>query len=257
MIKYKSTSEIEIMRQAAQVVSRTLGKLTPFLIPGKTPKELDKIAYDYILSQNAKPGFLGLYGCPSTLLISVNEQVVHGLPTDKPFEEGDIVSIDCGAIYNGYYGDHAYTFEIGEISLDKKKLLQITKECLYLGIEQCNISNRIEDIGWAIQNHAESNGYGVVRELVGHGLGQKLHEDPQVPNYGRRGRGKRIQNGLTIAIEPMINMGTEKVKTLEDEWTIVTADGKPSAHFEHNVAVVEGKPVILSTFDYIYEALDK
>ncbi len=257
MIKYKSADEIELMRQAAQVVSRTLGILTDYMKPGITPKELDKIAYDYILSQNAKPGFLGLYGCPSTLLISVNEQVVHGLPTEVALKEGDIVSIDCGAVLKGYYGDHAYTFEVGDVDPEIRNLLKVTKECLYLGIEQCTTSNRIEDIGWAIQNHAESHGFGVVRELVGHGLGTKLHEDPQVPNYGRRGRGKRIQNGLTIAIEPMINMGTEKVVTLEDNWTVVTADGKPSAHFEHDIAVVNGKAEILSTFDYIYEALDK
>jgi methionyl aminopeptidase len=215
------------------------------------------MAEAYIRSQDALPGFLGLYGCPSTLLISINEQVVHGLPTDIPFKDGDIVSVDCGSLYKGYYGDHAYTFEIGEVSEEVKKLLQVTKECLYLGIEQCTTSNRIEDIGWAIQTHAEKHSYGVVRDLVGHGLGKQLHEEPQVPNYGRRGRGKQIQNGLTLAIEPMINMGTEKVKTLDDKWTIVTADGKPSAHFEHNIAVVNGEPVILSTFDYIYEVLGK
>jgi methionyl aminopeptidase len=257
MIRYKTASEIEIMREAAQIVSRTLGLVSKFMKPGTTPRELDKMAEAYIRSQDALPGFLGLYGCPSTLLISINEQVVHGLPTDIPFKDGDIVSVDCGSLYKGYYGDHAYTFEIGEVSEDVKKLLQVTKECLYLGIEQCTTSNRIEDIGWAIQNHAEKHSYGVVRDLVGHGLGKQLHEDPQVPNYGRRGRGKQIQNGLTIAIEPMINMGTEKVKTLDDKWTIVTADGKPSAHFEHNVAVVDGEPVILSTFDYIYEVLGK
>ena len=246
MIRYKTHNEIEIMRQAALIVSRTLGLIAKNIVPGKTPKELDRMAEDYIRSQNAIPGFLGLYGCPSTLLISVNEQVVHGLPTDRPFVEGDIVSVDCGSLYKGYYGDHAYTFEVGEVKPDVKKLLEVTKECLYLGIEQCTTSNRIEDIGWAIQHHAESHG---------HGLGKSLHEEPQVPNYGRRGRGKKIQNGLTIAIEPMINMGTADVKTLEDKWTVVTADGKPSAHFEHNIAVIDGKPEILSTFDFIYEAL--
>jgi methionyl aminopeptidase len=255
MIRYKTQDEIEIMRQAALIVSRTLGLIAKNIVPGKTPKELDRMAEDYIRSQNAIPGFLGLYGCPSTLLISVNEQVVHGLPTDRSFVEGDIVSVDCGSLYKGYYGDHAYTFEVGEVKADVKKLLEVTKECLYLGIEQCTTSNRIEDIGWAIQHHAESHGYGVVKELVGHGLGKSLHEEPQVPNYGRRGRGKKIQNGLTIAIEPMINMGTADVKTLDDKWTVVTADGKPSAHFEHNIAVIDGKPEILSTFDYIYEAL--
>jgi methionyl aminopeptidase len=257
MIKYKTLHEIEIMRQAALVVSRTLGKVAEMIEAGITPKELDTMAEKYIHSQNAIPGFLGLYGCPSTLLISVNEQVVHGLPTERPLEEGDIVSVDCGAIFDGYYGDHAYTFAIGKISDEKAQLLKVTEECLYLGIEATHDGNRIEDIGYAIQSHAEKHGYGVVRELVGHGLGKTLHEDPQVPNYGRRGRGKKIQNGLTIAIEPMINMGTDKVSQLDDNWTIVTADGLPSAHFEHNVAVVDGKPIILSTFDYVLEALAK
>ncbi len=245
------------MREAAQIVSRTLGLVAKHMKPGVTPKFLDQLAEDYIRSQNAIPGFLGLYGCPSTLLISVNEQVVHGLPTERPFEDGDIVSVDCGSVYKGYYGDHAYTFEVGEVKPEVKKLLEVTKECLYLGIAEAKAGNRIEDIGWAIQQHAEKHGYGVVRDLVGHGLGKELHEEPQVPNYGRRGRGKKIQNGLTIAIEPMINMGTEKVMTLDDKWTIVTADGKPSAHFEHDIAVVDGEPVILSTFDFIYEALGK
>lgn len=257
MIKYKTAEEIEIMRQAALVVSRTLGLIAAELRPGVTPLELDAMAEKYIRSQDAIPGFLGLYGCPSTLLISINEQVVHGLPTTRPIQEGDIVSVDCGAVYKGYYGDHAYTFAVGKISPERQRLLDVTKECLYLGIEQAVVGNRIEDIGFAIQQHAEKNGYGVVRELVGHGLGTTLHEDPQVPNYGKRGRGKKILNGLTIAIEPMINMGTEKVTQLEDNWTIVTADGQPSAHFEHDIAVVNGKPVILSTFDYIEEALAK
>ncbi len=257
MIKYKTAEEIEIMRQAAQVVSRTLGKVAEMIEPGVTPKQLDTMAEAYIRSQDAIPGFLGLYGCPSTLLISVNEQVVHGLPTERPLQEGDIVSVDCGAVFGGYYGDHAYTFAIGDISEEKAQLLRVTEECLYLGIDQARAGNRIEDIGWAIQTHAEKHGYGVVRDLVGHGLGKTLHEDPQVPNYGRRGRGKKIMNGLTIAIEPMINMGTERVEQLDDNWTIVTADGLPSAHFEHDIAVVNGEPVILSTFDYILEALDK
>jgi len=257
MIIYKTAAEIEIMRQAAQVVSRTLGLVAEHLRPGVTSLELDKLAEDYIRSQDAIPGFLGLYGCPSTLLISINEQVVHGLPTTRPIQEGDIVSVDCGAVYKGYYGDHAYTFAVGDVSPEVQKLLDVTKECLYIGIEQTVSGNRIEDIGYHIQQHAEKHGYGVVRDLVGHGLGKTLHEAPNVPNYGKRGKGKKIQEGLTIAIEPMINMGTEKVIQLEDNWTIVTADGKPSAHFEHDVAVVNGKPVILSTFDYIEEALAK
>lgn len=257
MIVYKTAAEIAIMREAAQVVSRTLGEVAKLIRPGMTSNQLDQVAEDYIRSQNAIPGFKGLYGCPSTLLVSVNEAVVHGLPTDRPFEEGDIISVDCGAIYKGYYGDHAYTFAVGEISEEKKQLLKVTEECLYLGIDQARAGNRIEDIGWAIQTHAEKHGYGVVRDLVGHGLGKKMHEDPQVPNYGRRGRGKKIQNGLTIAIEPMINIGTEKVEMLDDKWTIVTADGSPSAHFEHDIAVVDGEPVILSTFDYIYDVIGK
>lgn len=257
MIIYKSAEEIAIMREAAQIVSRTLGKVAEALNPGVTGLELDRIAEEYIISQKAMPGFKGLYGCPSTLLISINEQVVHGLPTDRKIKEGDIVSVDCGSIYKDFYGDHAYTFAIGEVSDEKKQLLKVTEECLYLGIEQARVGNRIDDIGWAIQTHAEKHGYGVVRDLVGHGLGRKMHEDPQVANYGRRGHGKKIQNGLTIAIEPMINVGTEKVEVLEDDWTIVTADGKPSAHFEHDIAVVDGEPVILSTFDFILEALSK
>src|SRR6218665_1569670 len=257
MIIYKTAQEIEMMRQAAQVVSRTLGKVAEMIGPGVTPKQLDTMAEAYIRSQDSIPGFLGLYGCPSTLLISVNEQVVHGLPTDRPLQEGDIVSVDCVAVYKGYYGDHAYTFAIGNVDEEKRQLLKVTEECLYLGIDQARAGNRMEDIGWAIQEHAEKHGYGVVRDLVGHGLGKTLHEEPQVPNYGKRGRGKKIQNGLTIAIEPMINMGTERVEQLDDNWRIVTADGKPSAHFEHDIAVVDGAPIILSTFDYILEALDK
>lgn len=257
MIIYKTPKEIEIMRQAAQIVSRTLGKIAEKIGPGVTPIELDALAEDYIRSQNAIPGFLGLYDFPNTLCVSVNDAVVHGIPDNKPFEDGDIVSVDCGAIFEGFYGDHAYTFEIGDVDPETKRLLEVTKECLKLGIAETKAGNRIGDIGFAIQQHAEKNGYGVVRDLVGHGLGKTMHEEPQVPNYGRRGRGKKIQDGLTIAIEPMINMGTERVVQLEDHWTIVTEDGKPSAHFEHDVAVVNGKPEVLSTFKYIEEALAK
>jgi methionyl aminopeptidase len=257
MIIYKTPAEIEIMREAAQIVSRTLGLIASEIRPGVTPLYLDKIAEEYIRSQNAIPGFLGLYDFPNTLCISINEQVVHGIPTDRVLKEGDIISVDCGALYEGFYGDHAYTFEVGEVAPKIKKLLEVTKECLDLGVAQTKAGNRIEDIGFAIQQHAEKHGYGVVRELVGHGIGRTMHEDPQVPNYGRRGRGKKIQEGIVLAIEPMINLGTANVKTLEDEWTIVTADGRPSAHFEHDVAVVNGKPEVLSTFKYIEEALAK
>lgn len=255
MIIYKTPAEIEIMREAAQIVSRTLGKIAEVIQPGIQTLMLDELAEDYIRSQHAVPGFKGMYDFPYTLCISVNEQVVHGMPSKRVLEEGDIISVDCGALFEGFYGDHAYTFEVGVVRPEIKKLLAVTKECLYIGIEQCTTSNRIEDIGFAIQQHAENHGYGVVRDLVGHGLGRSLHEDPQVPNYGRRGRGKKIQNGLTIAIEPMINMGTERVVQLEDKWTIVTEDNLPSAHFEHDVAVIDGKPEILSTFDYIEKAL--
>jgi len=257
MIIYKTPEEIEIMREAAQIVSRTLGKIAEVIAPGITPLELDKIAEDYIRSQNAIPGFLGLYDFPNTLCVSVNDQVVHGIPDERPLEEGDIISVDCGAIYKDYYGDHAYTFAVGKVSPEVEKLLKVTKECLDLGIAETKVGNRIGDIGFAIQKHAESHGYGVVRDLVGHGLGKTMHEEPQVPNYGKRGQGKKIQNGLTIAIEPMINMGTEKVVQLDDNWTIVTEDGAPSAHFEHDVAVINGIPEVLSTFKYVEEALAK
>ncbi len=255
MIVYKTEEEIGLMKEAALVVSKTLGEVAKVLKPGVTGLDIDKLAEECIRDMGATPGFLGLYDFPNTLCISPNAEVVHGIPNDKPFENGDIVSVDCGAILNGYYGDHAYTFEIGEVAPEIKDLLRVTKECLYKGIEATRAGNRLGDIGYAIQKHAEDHGYGVVRELVGHGIGQEMHEEPQVPNYGKRGRGKKIKNGLTIAIEPMINMGTEKINQLNDGWTILTGDRKPSAHFEHDVAVWDGKPVILSTFDYIYEAL--
>lgn len=255
MIIQKSREEIELMRESALVVSKTLGMLAKEVKVGMTTAKLDKMAEEYIRAQGAIPGFLGLYDCPSTLLCSTNEAVVHGLPTDIPLKDGDIVSIDCGAIKNEYYGDHAYTFEIGEVTSETKKLLQITKESLYVGIRELKIGNRVGDVGYAIQNYCEAQGYGVVRELVGHGLGKKMHEDPEMPNYGKRGRGKKFIEGMVVAIEPMINLGTHKVKQLNDGWTIVTLDGKPSAHFEHDVAIIDGKPEILSTFAYVYEAL--
>lgn len=255
MIKYKTAEEIEKMREAALVVSKTLGEIAKVIKPGVTGLQLDKIAEECIRDHGAIPAFLGQYDFPNTLCISPNEQVVHGIPTDIPFEDGDIVSVDCGSILDGYFGDHAYTFPIGNVKPEVMQLLRVTKESLYKGIEATNTANRISDIGFAIQEHAEAHGYGVVRELVGHGLGTSLHEDPQVPNYGKRGRGKKIKDGLTIAIEPMINMGTEKIKQHSDGWTITTGDGLPSAHFEHDVAVINGKAEILSTFDYIEEVL--
>ena len=255
MIIPKTSEEIALMREAALVVSKTLGMLAKEVKPGVTTNTLNTMAEEFIRAQDAVPGFLGLYDCPSTLLTSVNEAVVHGLPTDVPLREGDIVAIDCGAIKEGFYGDHAYTFEVGEVADETKKLLDVTKQSLYLGIREFKHGNRVGDIGYAIQNFCEGHGYGVVRELVGHGLGIKLHEDPEIPNYGKRGRGKKFIEGMTIAIEPMINLGTHRVSQLKDGWTIVTRDGKPSAHFEHDVALVDGKPRLLSTFDYVYEAL--
>ncbi|MFY0630292.1 MAG: type I methionyl aminopeptidase [Flavobacteriaceae bacterium] len=255
MIIAKTKEEIEIMRESALVVSRTLGILAKEVKPGVTTLHLDKIAEEYIRSQDAIPGFLGLYDFPNTLCMSPNAQVVHGIPNDKPLQEGDIISIDCGAIKNGFYGDHAYTFAVGEIDEDTKKLLQVTKESLYVGIRELKAGNRVGDVGFAIQNYCEKHGYGVVRELVGHGLGRKMHEDPEMPNYGRRGRGKKLIEGMVVAIEPMINLGTHRINQLSDGWTILTKDGKPSAHFEHDIAIVDGKPELLSTFQYIYEAL--
>ncbi|MGB3149551.1 MAG: type I methionyl aminopeptidase [Maribacter sp.] len=255
MIKIKSAEEIELMRDSALIVSKTLGMIAGEIKPGVNALYLDKLAEQFIRDQGADPGFLGMYGFPNTLNMSPNAQVVHGIPNSEPLKDGDIISVDCGAIKNGYYGDHAYTFEVGEVDEETKKLLRIAKESLYIGIRQFKIGNRVGDVGFAIQNHCESYGYGVVRELVGHGLGKKLHESPEMPNYGRRGRGKKFVNGMTVAIEPMINMGTKNIKQLKDGWTILTADGKPSAHFEHDVALVNGKPELLSTFQYIYDAL--
>ena len=255
MIKYKTREEIELMRESAQLVSKTLGMLAPLIVPGAIPLDLDKRAEEFIRDQGGVPAFLGLYDFPNSLCMSPNAQIVHGIPGKKPLQEGDILSVDCGVLKNKYYGDHAYTFAVGEVDDHTKQLLADTKESLYVGIREVIAGNRIGDIGAAIQEFTEKRGYGIVRELVGHGLGRKMHEDPQVPNYGRRGRGKKIQEGLVIAIEPMTNLGTHRIKQLKDGWTILTADGKNSAHFEHDVAVVDGKPDILSTFQYIYDAL--
>jgi methionyl aminopeptidase len=255
MIILKTREEIEIMRESALSVSRTLGIIAKEIKPGVTTLYLDKLAEEFIRDNGGVPLFKGMYGFPNTLCMSLNESVVHGIPNDRPLEEGDIISVDCGVLKNGYCGDHAYTFAVGEIKPEVQKLLDVTLECLYIGIEQFKTGNRIGDIGFAIQQHAEKNGYGVVRELCGHGLGQKLHEDPEVPNYGKRGDGPKIKDGMVIAIEPMINMGTRNIKQLKDGWTILTADKKPSAHFEHDVALRDGKPEILSTFKFIEDAL--
>lgn len=257
MIHIKNREEIELMRQSAQLVSKTLGLMAEILEPGITTLEMDKKAEEFIRDHGGVPGFLGMYDFPNTLCMSPNEQVVHGYPSKTPLKEGDIISIDCGVFMNGFYGDHAYTFAVGEVEEEVKNLLKVTKESLYLGIEQCKAGNRIGDIGQAIQQHAEKHGYGIVRELVGHGLGREMHEAPEVPNYGKKGRGVKLKEGMVLAIEPMVNMGTRAIQQLSDGWSIVTSDGRPSAHFEHDVAIVDGKPDILSTFDFVEEALSK
>ena len=251
----KSIEEIELIRESALLVSKTLGLLAKEIKEGVTTLMLDKIAEEFIRDNNAVPGFLGLYDFPNTLCTSPNSQVVHGIPNNEPLKNGDIISIDCGVLKNDFYGDHAFTFSVGEISDDIQKLLKVSKESLYLGIKEFKTGNRVGDVGFAIQNHCEKNGYGVVRELVGHGIGANLHESPEVPNYGKRGRGVKLQEGLVIAIEPMINMGVKEIVQLNDGWTIKTADLKPSAHFEHTVVVRKGKAEILSSFDFIDEVL--
>ena len=255
MIKIKTLEEIELMRESALLVSKTLGVVAAAVKPGVTTLQLDKLAEEFIRDNNGIPGFLGLYDFPNTLCMSPNAQVVHGIPNATPLESGDIISVDCGVLMNGFYGDHAYTFEVGDVSDDIKQLLNVTKESLYEGIKQFKIGNRVGDVGFAIQNYCEKHGYGIVRELVGHGLGKVMHEDPEMPNYGRRGKGKKFKNGMVVAIEPMVNLGTHKINQLKDGWTILTADRKPSAHFEHDVALINGKPELLSTFKYVYDAL--
>ena len=254
MIQLKNIDELRLMKQSARLVSQTLGMLAKEIKPGVTTLYLDKLAYDFIKDHGAEPAFLGYGGFPASLCISPNEQV-HGIPNSEPIKEGTILSVDCGVFWNGFVGDHAYTFEVGEVSDEVKKLLRVTKESLYKGIEQCVRGKRVGDISHAIQRHCEKEGYGVVRELVGHGVGRQMHEDPQVPNYGKPGSGKVLKDGICLAIEPMINLGTEKVKFHNDGWTVTTLDNQPSAHFEHDVCVYNGKPVLLSTYDYIYEAL--
>lgn len=255
MLNLKTAEEIELIRESALIVSKTLGMLATEVQPGVTTLHLDALAETFIRDNGAEPGFLGLYDFPNTLCMSPNEQVVHGIPNDTPLKEGDIISIDCGALKNGFYGDHAYTFAVGEISSETQKLLEVTKASLYEGIKAFKKNNRVGDVGFAIQNYCESFGYGVVRELVGHGLGRVMHEEPEMPNYGKRGRGKKFVDGMVVAIEPMINMGTHRIKQHSDGWTITTKDNLPSAHFEHNIALVDGKPELLSTFAYINEAL--
>lgn len=256
MIFFKTADEIELLRKSNLVVSVTLAEIAKLIKPGVTTLELNDKAEAFIRKQGGVPGFLNYRGYPKAICISVNSQVVHGIPSDKVLKDGDIVSVDIGVYMNGFHGDSAYTFPVGNISPEKQRLLDITKECLYLGIEQAKEGNRIGDISWAIQNHAETNSYGVVRELVGHGVGKHLHEAPEVPNFGRRGNGPRLKRGMTIAIEPMINMGKKDVFQENDGWTITTTDGKPSAHFEHSIAITDKTADILSSFKFIEEVLN-
>lgn len=256
MIYYKTPEEIEYIRENCHLVCKTLALAASKLKPGAITADIDKEAEDFIRSHDAKPGFKGYNGFPYTLCVSVNEQVVHGFPSNEPLKEGDIVSIDCGVYKNDFYGDAAYTFAIGEVSDDILALMDATHYSLYLAIEQAKAGNRIGDIGHAVETYCErERGYGVVRALVGHGLGRNLHEAPEVPNHGRRGRGKLLKKDLVIAIEPMINLGTKSVRQLNDGWTIVTKDGKPSAHYEHTVAVTANGADILSDHSYVEEAI--
>lgn len=256
MIYLKTDEEIELMRAANLLVGRTLAEVAKIIEPGVTTLELDKRAEEFIRDNGATPAFLGYNGFPGSLCTSVNDAVVHGIPSDKVvLREGDIVSVDCGTKLAGYTGDSAYTFAVGEISEEVRALLRTTKESLYIGIEQAVAGKRTGDIGNAVQSYCEARGYHVVRELVGHGIGKSMHESPEVPNYGRRGTGTELRSGMCICIEPMINIGSKNVTMARDGWTILTKSRKPSAHFEHCVAIRDGKADILSSFDFIAEVL--
>lgn len=255
MVLAKTEEEIEILRLNNELVSKALAEVAKLIHPGVTTLELDKRAEEFIRDNGAKPGFLGYNGYPNTLCTSVNSAVVHGIPKSVALKDGDIVSVDCGTFMHGFYGDSAYTFTIGEVSPEVQRLIKVTRECLDLGIDKAVDGLRVGDISNAVQHHAESNGYSVVRELVGHGLGRNMHEKPEVPNYGTRGNGPKLISGMVICIEPMINMGGKEVVQERDGWTIRTADGKPSAHFELAVVIRKGKAERLSTFKYIDEVL--
>jgi methionyl aminopeptidase len=258
MIIYKSDEQIELIRESSLLVGKTLAEVAKLIRPGINPIELDKVAETFIRDHQAIPAFKGYGGSfPNSLCLSVNDVVVHGIPAKEVLKDGDVISVDCGVLKNGYYGDSAYTFEVGEVAEEVKQLLRVTKESLYKAIEKAVVGNRMGDLSFAVQEHAEKHGYGVVKELVGHGIGQNLHEKPEVPNYGKRGTGLKLMEGLTIAIEPMINMGKAAIWQLNDGWTIKTKDGLPSAHFEHTIAVRKGKADILSSFQYVEEVLNK
>src|ERR1700712_4945197 len=256
-INYKSVEEIELIRKSSLLVSQTLGEIAKIIAPGVKTIELNKLAETYIRDNGGVPAFLNYNGFPFSLFISLNDQIVHGFPSQHVLVEGDLVSVDCGVVMNKYYGDSAYTFAIGEVNDTVKKLMRVTQECLALGVEKAVVGMRVGDIGYAVQEHAEKNGFGVVKELVGHGVGTRLHEKPEVPNYGKRGSGIKLEEGMVIAIEPMINAGRAGVRFWDDGWTVSTIDGKVSAHYEHTVAISKGKADVLSTFDYVEEILNK
>ena len=257
MIYYKSEEEIDLVRESSLLVAKTHAEIARHIKPGISSLKLDVIAEEFIRDNGGEPAFKGYNGFPCTLCASPNEVVVHGIPNNHPIDDGSILSIDCGVLMNGFYGDSAYTYEVGEINEDTKMLLKATKEALYKGIENAVAGKRIGDIGSAIQEHAENSNYGVVREMIGHGIGKSLHESPEVPNYGRRGSGIKLKNGMVIAIEPMINMGKRDIMQHSDGWTITTVDKKPSAHFEHTVVVREGEAEILSSFKEIEKIINK
>lgn len=251
MIFYKTKEEIALVRESALVLSKAHGEVAKIVKPGVKTIDLDKVAEEYIKDNGGLPSFKGYNNFPNSLCISVNDEVVHGIPNDYELKEGDIVSIDCGVYYKGFHSDCAYTYAIGNVRNDYRKLLEVTKESLYIGLAQVKSGGRIGDISFAIQNFVEKNNFSVIRELVGHGLGKSLHESPEVPNFGKRGRGTLLRNGLVIAIEPMVNLGKRNIVQSNDGWTIKTVDHKPSAHFEHTVALIDGKCEILTTFEFI------
>lgn len=256
MVFLKTDEEVELMRESNRLLGMAYGEVAKAIAPGVSTAQLDKIAHDFICDHGGIPSCLGYEGYPATLCTSVNCEVVHGIPSDKVIlKEGDIISVDGCVLLNGFQADSAYTFPVGEIAPETMRLLQVTKECLYKGIEQAVTGRRLGDLGYAIQHHAETNGYSVVREFVGHGIGREMHEDPEVCNYGRRGNGIVLKSGMTLAIEPMIAMGRRSVILEDDGWTARTADRKPAAHYELSVCVRNGKADILSTFDYIKEVL--
>ena len=257
MLYIKTNEEVGLLRESNLMVSRTLAEVASLIKPGITTLSLDRVAETYIRDNGGQPAFKGYNGFPNTLCTSVNDEVVHGIPSDYVLREGDIISIDCGVLLNGYYGDSAFTFEVGEIDPDVRRLLEFTRASLEEGVKEAIEGNRVGDISFAVQSKAESGGYSVVRELVGHGLGTRLHEAPEVPNWGRRGTGAKMSKGLVICIEPMINMGLRDTIQMRDGWTIKTADGKPSAHFEYAVAVDKGEADVLTTFKFIEEVLNK